>query len=110
MFDNKKRKKEDHRERMLAYLGSLLKQQVEDEDFRIAKEVAKNEARTLEEERLKEQKFKEAMDSINKHRIDTVNFFYIYKLKKGRGLISNPINRSTEEKRRKRSKRKKKTR
>lgn len=86
MFDNnKKRKKEDHRERMLAYLGSLLKQQVEDEDFRIAKEVAKNEARTLEEERLKEQKFKEAMDSINKHRIDTVNFFYM-QTKKWKGF------------------------
>jgi hypothetical protein len=57
---------------MMAYLGAMLKQQVEDEDFRIAKEVAKNEARVLREEQLKDMKFKQDMDEINKHRIETV--------------------------------------
>lgn len=58
---------------MLAYLGSLLKQQAEDEDFRIAKEVAKNEAKLLEQEQVKEKKLKEAIEQINKHRLDTVS-------------------------------------
>lgn len=57
---------------MLAYLGSLLKQQAEDEDFRIAKEVAKREARVQEEEQLKEKKFRQAMAEINQHRLETV--------------------------------------
>lgn len=71
-FKFKYRKKEEHREKMMAYLGAMLKQQVEDEDFRIAKEVAKNEARVLREEQLKDMKFKQDMDEINKHRIETV--------------------------------------
>lgn len=59
---------------MQAYLGTLLKQQVEDEDFRIAKEVAKNEAKLLKEEQFKDAKFRREMAEIHKHRIDTVNF------------------------------------
>jgi hypothetical protein len=68
-----KQKKEEHRERMMAYLGSLLKQQVEDEDFRIAKAVQKQEAKRAQEEHDKELKFKKDLEEIHKHRVDTVN-------------------------------------
>jgi hypothetical protein len=59
---------------MLSYLGSLLKQQTEDEEFRIANEVAKNEAKLFQEEQFKDMKFKREMAEINKHRIETVGF------------------------------------
>jgi hypothetical protein len=74
--DEINRQKEDHRERMMSYLGSLLKQQVEDEDFRIAKAVEKQENKRAKEEREKELKFKREIDEIAKHRIDTVSLFF----------------------------------
>ena len=64
----------------MSYLGSLLQQQVQDEDSRIAKEVAQNEAKLLQEEQLKEKKFRQTVAEINQHRIHTVslNLVLIY--------------------------------
>lgn len=57
---------------MMSYLGSLLKTQVENEDFRIAKAVEKQEAKREKEERDKEAKFRREMGEINQHRVDTI--------------------------------------
>lgn len=58
---------------MIAYLGSLLKQQEADEDTRIAKAVAKREAKIAQEEREKMEKAYKMQVSIAKHREDTVS-------------------------------------
>ena len=70
--DEANRNKEEHRDAMMAYLGSLLKMQVEDEEFRIAKAVEKQEAKRAKEENDKEAKFRNELEEINKHRIDTI--------------------------------------
>ena len=70
--DEINRQKEENRERILSYLGSLLKQQVEDEEFRIAKAVEKQDAKRAQEERDKELKFTKEMEEINQHRVNTV--------------------------------------
>lgn len=56
----------------MANLGAMLKTQVEDEEFRIAKAVAKNEAKLAQEELFKEMKYRKELGEIHKHRIDTV--------------------------------------
>ena len=66
------REKEDNREKMLSYIGSLMKEEVADEEFRIAKAVARQEARLAAEEQFKEDKFRREIGEIHKHRIDTV--------------------------------------
>jgi hypothetical protein len=67
------REKQEKAEKMLAYLGSLLKTQVADEDFRIAKAVSQNEAKLAQEEYFKEMKFRNDCNEINQYRIDTVS-------------------------------------
>lgn len=57
---------------MLSYLGGLLKDQVQDEDFRIAKQVAKQEAKLAQEEFFKEMKYKKEIGEINQYRYETV--------------------------------------
>lgn len=66
------REKEDRREKIMANLGSLLKTQVEDEEFRIAKAIAKNEAKLAQEQMFKEMKFRKELAEIHQHRMDTV--------------------------------------
>ncbi|CAF0783083.1 unnamed protein product [Brachionus calyciflorus] len=66
------REKEDRREKIMANLGSMLKTQVEDEEFRIAKAVAKNEAKLAQEELFKEMKFRKELAEIHQHRIETI--------------------------------------
>lgn len=63
-------------------MGSLLQQQVQDEDSRIAKEVAQNEAKLLREEQFKEKKFRQTVAEINQHRIHTVSLHLGFKLRK----------------------------
>lgn len=58
----------------MANLGTMLKTQVEDEEFRIAKTVAKNEAKLAQEELFKEMKLRKELAEIHKHRLDTVCF------------------------------------
>jgi hypothetical protein len=68
------RDKQEKTEKMLAYLGSLLKQQVADEDFRIAKAVAQNEAKLAQEEYYKELKYRKEINEIEQYRLETVSF------------------------------------
>lgn len=62
---------------MMASLGSLLNQKVDDEDFRIGKAVAKNEAKLAQEEKFKEMKFRREMAEIYQHRMETVNKVFL---------------------------------
>jgi hypothetical protein len=57
----------------MSYLGSLFKQQVADEDFRIAKAVQKSEAKLAQEEYFKEMKNRRERAEINQYRLDTVS-------------------------------------
>ena len=57
---------------MIAYLGSLLKQQEADEDTRIAKALEKRELKLAQEEREKYEKALQMNGEIHKHRIETV--------------------------------------
>lgn len=66
------REKQEQREKMIAHLGSLLKTQEADEDFRIAKAVQEREKKLAEEEREKMEKLKQMQDSITKYRKDTI--------------------------------------
>ena len=59
---------------MLAYLGSLLKEQSADEDLRIAKTVSKQEAKLLQEEYFKEMKYRKDLMEIKQHREEMVNY------------------------------------
>jgi hypothetical protein len=68
------RDKQENTEKMLAYLGSLLKEQVADEDFRIAKAVAQNEAKLAQQEYYNELKYKNEINEINHYRLQTVCF------------------------------------
>ena len=67
------REKEENREKMMSYLGSLLTQQVADEDFRIAKAVAKNEAKLAQEEYEKYMRATKELKEINDYRLQTVS-------------------------------------
>ena len=58
---------------MIAYLGTLLKQQEADEDTRIAKALEKREAKLIQEEREKYEKSLKMNAEIHKHRIQTVS-------------------------------------
>ena len=49
-----------------------MKEEVADEEFRIAKAVARQEAKLAAEEQFKEDKFRREIGEIHKHRIDTV--------------------------------------
>jgi hypothetical protein len=66
------REKQAQREKMIAYLGSLLKQQEADEDTRIAKALEKRELKLAQEEREKYEKALKMNAEIHKHRIETV--------------------------------------
>lgn len=66
------KEKQDHREKMIAHLGNLLKTQEEDEDSRIAKAIEKREMKLAQEEREKLEQLKEMQDSIAKHRLETI--------------------------------------
>jgi hypothetical protein len=66
------REKQAHKEKMIAYLGTLLKQQEADEDSRIAKALSKREAKLAQEEREKMIKALKMNAEISKHRIETV--------------------------------------
>lgn len=68
------RDKQEKTEKMLAYLGSLLKEQVADEDFRIAKAVAQNEAKLAHEEYYKELKYRKEISEIDQYRLEIVSF------------------------------------
>ena len=71
------REKQAQREKMIAYLGSLLKEQEADEDTRIAKALAKREAKLAQEEREKYEKALKMNAEIHKHRIETVKNEFI---------------------------------
>lgn len=66
------KEKEEGREKMMALLGAMMKTEVAEEDFRIAKAKAKAEARLLAEENFKEEKFKREMNEIHKHRMEII--------------------------------------
>ena len=57
---------------MMALLGAMMKTEVAEEDFRIAKAKARAEARLLAEENFKEEKYKREMNEIHKHRMEIV--------------------------------------
>ena len=63
---------------MMSYLGTLLKQQVADEDFRIAKAVAKNEAKLAQEEYEKYMRAQKELKEINDYRLHTVSYLYLF--------------------------------
>lgn len=69
--------KEERQEKIMANLGAMLKTQVEDEEFRIAKTVAKNQAKLAQEEFFKEMKLRKELAEIHQHRLETVCFFFI---------------------------------
>ena len=56
----------------MALLGAMMKSEVAEEDFRIAKAKAKAEARVLAEEKFKEEKFNREMKEIHEHRSEIV--------------------------------------
>ena len=64
----------------MALLGAMMKSEVAEEDFRIAKAKAKAEARVLAEEKFKEEKFNREMKEIHEHRSEIViilaSFFF----------------------------------
>jgi hypothetical protein len=57
---------------MMSLLGAMMKSEIAEEDFRIAKAKAKAEARTLAEEKFKEDKFNREMKEIHEHRNEIV--------------------------------------
>ena len=66
----------------MALLGAMMKSEVAEEDFRIAKAKAKTEARVLAEEKFKEDKFNREMKEIHEHRSEIViilAFFFFWK-------------------------------
>lgn len=78
------REKEENKEKMMSYLGSLLKQQVADEDFRIAKAVAKNEAKMAQEEYEKFMRAQKELKEINDYRLETIKRKEMEQMKKER--------------------------
>ena len=69
---------------MMSYLGSLLKQQVADEDFRIAKAVAKNEAKMAQEQYEKFMRAQKELKEINDYRLETIKRKEMEQMKKER--------------------------
>lgn len=69
---------------MMSYLGTLLKQQVADEDFRIAKAVAKNEAKMAQEEYEKFMRAQKELKEINDYRLETMKRKELEQIKKER--------------------------
>ena len=65
---------------MVSYLGSLMKDQVTDEEFRIAKAAAKREAKLFQDELFKNLKQQKDIESIAIFRKDTVILIEIFKL------------------------------
>ena len=57
---------------MVSYLGSLMKEKVTDEEFRIAKAASKREAALFQEELFKNLKKQKDILSMNEHRKETV--------------------------------------
>jgi hypothetical protein len=55
-----------------------MKEEVADEEFRIAKAVARQEAKLAAEEQFKEDKFRREIGEIHNHRIDTVRIKKIF--------------------------------
>lgn len=70
--DEISKEKQEKNEKMMAYLGSLLKTQVADEDFRIAKAVSQNEAKLAQEEYFKEMKSRKEQNETNQYRLETI--------------------------------------
>ena len=60
---------------MISYLGSLMKEQATDEEFRIAKAAAKREAKLFQEELFKNLKQQKDIQSMNEFRKETVSLF-----------------------------------
>lgn len=63
---------------MVSYLGSLMKDQVTDEEFRIAKAAAKREAKLFQDELFKNLKQQKDIESIAIFRKDTVILIHIF--------------------------------
>lgn len=74
------KEKEENREKMMALLGAMMKSEVAEEDFRIAKAKAKTEARVLAEEKFKEDKFNREMKEIREHRSEIMKRKQLEKL------------------------------
>jgi hypothetical protein len=68
----KKREKDEQKERMLAKIGMQLKEKDTDEDFRIAKALAKREAKEYNEEIVKNLKYERDQHEINLYRKETI--------------------------------------
>lgn len=64
-----------HREAIIEKLAAQKREQINNEDERIAKAVAKREARQIREQREKEAKHAAMLNSITAHREITVNTF-----------------------------------
>ena len=72
IFQSEKTEKEEH---MISYLGSLMQEQVADEEFRIAKAAAKKEAKLFQEELFKNLKKQKDIEAMNEFRKETVSCF-----------------------------------
>jgi hypothetical protein len=66
------REKQEARDYMIGYLGSLQKRAESDYDTQIFRARAEKEAKDLREEQEKLEKRKKMQESINKHRQETV--------------------------------------
>lgn len=66
------RQKQDERDKIISYLGALLKQQEDDQDFRIAKAVEKREMKLAQEEMDKMKNLREMQISIEKYRREAI--------------------------------------
>ena len=66
------REKEEQKEKMISYLGTMLKEKDTDEDFRIAKAMAKTEAKQYKEEIFKNLKYEKDMHEINLYRKEAI--------------------------------------
>ncbi|CAF1561345.1 unnamed protein product [Didymodactylos carnosus] len=66
------KEKQEARDHMIGYLGSLQKRQEADDDTRIARAQAQREAKELKEEQEKLEKQQKMQDSITKHRYESM--------------------------------------
>lgn len=64
---------QDHQQAMVNHLSTLIKEQVDDEDSRIAQAVAERDAKRETEEVAAKQKRVNMQKDINKHRMETMN-------------------------------------
>jgi hypothetical protein len=81
LFSDKKREKQEKKEQIIAYLGLILKQQEEDEGFRIAKAADQLQKKQEYEHFEKIRKTKESYEEIRKHREETVFMIEDYYMK-----------------------------